>query len=130
MYDAENHKKAQEQGITINEFCHSLELQRGKNLAIAAATVQSLERYVYSSLSASSVWSKGKHPNVCHFNSKAKVEKYIRSASEMQDLIKKTSFLQVGLYVDNWNKGTSLDFYVKDQSSGKWFHPDQGDGIR
>ncbi|KAK2761630.1 hypothetical protein FQN54_001458 [Arachnomyces sp. PD_36] len=129
MSDERNIAKAKEQGISINEFCYKLELQRGKNMAVAASTVSSLERYVYSALGHTTSLSKGKYPNVWHFDSKAEVERYIRQDPEMADLAKKSSFLHVGLYVDNWKKMSALvPAFVKDKSSGKWYHPDMGDG--
>lgn len=130
MYDERNIAKAKEQGITINEFCHNLEIQRGKNMAIAASTIPTLGRYIYSSLGNSTSLSKGKYPNMLHFVSKAEVERYIRQDPEMKDLAKKSSFLHVGLYIDNWKMMSTLDIpaFVKDESSGKWYHPDIGDG--
>lgn len=130
MSDEQNHVKAKEQGVIINEFCYNLEVQRGKNMAIAAATVPSLERYIYSALGATSSLSQGKYPNIWHFDSKALVERYIRQDPAMESLAKKSSFLHVGAYLDNWKKFSPIKFLVKDESSGKWFHPEIGDGNR
>lgn len=129
MADENSLIKSKEEGIVVNEFCHNLEVQRGKNLAVAAAGVQTLERYVYSSLSASSVWSKGKYPNVWHFDSKAAVQSFIQESPQMQELAAKSSFLHVGFYLDNWKHDFATDLYAtKDKSSGKWFHAGPGDG--
>ena len=85
---------------TINEYCYELEVQRGKNIALAAAGVDTLERFVFSSLSDAKKWSKGKYTRVYHFESKAKVVEYIMD--ELPELDKKTSFVQVGWYLANW----------------------------
>jgi len=87
-------------GQTINEFCFDLEVQKGKNIAIAAAGVDTLERLVFSLLSNARKWSKGKYTWVYHFDSKARVAEYI--AEELPELNKKMSILQVGLFATNW----------------------------
>ena len=87
-------------GQLINEICYELEVQRGKNVALAAADVDTLERLVFSSLSDARKWSKGKYTRVYHFDSKVKVVQYI--TEELPELSKKTSFVQVGCYMTNW----------------------------
>lgn len=87
-------------GQTINEYSYDLELQRGKNMANAAATtLDTLERYVWSSLSDATKWSKGKYTWVYHFDSKAHVADYINE--KLPELAKKTSLIQVGMYASN-----------------------------
>lgn len=87
-------------GQTINEFCFDLEVQKGKNIAVAAAGVDTLERLVFSLLSNARKWSKGKYTWVYHFDSKARVAEYIAEA--LPELNKKMSILQVGLFATNW----------------------------
>lgn len=87
-------------GQTLNEFCYELEVRRGRNIALAAAGVDALERFVFSSLSDARKWSKGKYTGVYHFQSKANVVEYI--AKELPELKKKSSFIQVGYYMTNW----------------------------
>lgn len=71
LFDPANRAKVKP-AQTINEYCYELELQRGKNILLAAAGVDSLERFVFSSLSDARQWSKGKYTCVYHFNSKVK----------------------------------------------------------
>ncbi|CAG9984157.1 unnamed protein product [Clonostachys byssicola] len=125
MYDAESHKVAAQQGISINEFAHNLEVRRGKNLAIAAASIPTLGRYVYSTLSDARKLSKGKYVHVYHFDSKATVAEYIKTAKEMEDLARKTSFLQVGLYADNWKSGFPE---IQKNADHSFYHVGLGDG--
>ena len=87
-------------GQIMNEFCHDRELQQGKNLADAAATVGTLERYVCSSLTNFKKWSKGKYTWVYHFDGKAKVVDYIKE--KLPDLAAKMSVVQIGLYTTHW----------------------------
>jgi len=77
-----------------------LEVQKGKNIAVAAAGVDTLERLVFSLLSNARKWSKGKYTWVYHFDSKARVAEYIAEA--LPELNKKMSILQVGLFATNW----------------------------
>lgn len=125
--------KATERGISANQLCAELEIQRGKNLAFAAASPQvqkTLERYVYSSLGDVSRLSGSKYTRVWHFDSKAAVERWIRKDLEMEKsgLSKKASFVHVGLYADNWTR-SSLEIQ-KDPATGGYWHPDIDDGHR
>ncbi len=90
----------------MNEFCFDLEVQQGKNIANAAAKVETLERYVCSSLSDAKKWSKGKYTWVYHFDGKAQVVEYIKD--ELPHLAKKTSVLQIGLYATHWQAAPIL----------------------
>jgi len=99
FFDPANHAMLKP-GQTMNEFCYELEMQRGKNIALAAAGVDALERFVYSSLSDAGKWSNGKYKWVYHFDSKVKVVEYI--VKELPELNGKTSFVQVGYYLTNW----------------------------
>jgi hypothetical protein len=90
-------------GQTINEYCYELELQQGKNIADAAATVESLDRYVISALCDASKCSKGKYTGNYHFDSKARIVDYIRE--KYPPLAAKMSVVQLGSYMDNWKSG-------------------------
>ncbi|OBT90381.1 hypothetical protein VE02_00770 [Pseudogymnoascus sp. 03VT05] len=90
-------------GQTLREWCYETELQQGKNFADAVATVDNLNLFVWSSLSAATKWNGGKYKGVFHFDSKAHVVDYINSVHP--HLAKKMSILQMGLYVTNWKWG-------------------------
>lgn len=97
--DPANHAKVKP-GHTINEWCYEYELRQAKNIFDAAANVGSLERLIWSSLSAASKWSKGKYTWVYHFDSKATAAEYGKET--YPDLWKKTSIIQVGFYLSNY----------------------------
>ena len=99
-------KEKLQPGQILNEYCHDLELQQGKNLADAAATVKTLERYVYSGLTNFKELSKGKYNWVYHFDSKAKVVDYIKE--NLSDLAAKMSVVQIGLYATHWATAPAL----------------------
>ena len=99
------------QGITWNVACYLQEVQQGKNIIDAASRVVGqgqLERMVYSSLSDAKKASKGKYSWVYHFDGKAHVVQYLESKARDDDqyrlLFNKTSYVQMGNYLDNWNK--------------------------
>ena len=87
-------------GQSLNQYCYDLEVQQGKNVADAAATVEGLDRFIISSLCNVKKLSKGKFTWVYHFDSKAKTVEYVR---EMQpELAAKMSVVQMGAYMSNW----------------------------
>ncbi|KAK4500743.1 hypothetical protein PRZ48_008933 [Zasmidium cellare] len=69
-----------------------------RNVIDAAAQVPSLERFVFSSLSYASKWSKGKYTHIYHFDSKARAEEYGRS--QYPSLWAKTSVFQAGIFLN------------------------------
>ena len=96
-----------------------MEVQQGINIIDAAArccakTGAHLERLVYSSLSGAKRVSKGKYTWVYHFDSKASVVEYLAEKAqdgevlEYKALLEKTSYLQLGSYMDNWMKNPLL----------------------
>lgn len=99
-------KEKLKEGQIMNEFCFDLEVRHGENMANAAAKVETLERYVWSSLSNAKKWSKGKYTWVYHFDGKAKVTDYIKDA--LPELAKKMSVLQIGLYATHWQASPFL----------------------
>lgn len=90
-------------GQTLREWAFETEVQQGKNVADAVATVDGLELFIWSSLSHSKKWSNGKYAGVYHFDSKATVVDYINE--QLPELAKKTSLLQMGLFITNWKWG-------------------------
>ncbi|UKZ48012.1 hypothetical protein TrVGV298_002248 [Trichoderma virens] len=90
-------------GQTLREWCYETELRHGKNIADAVATVDTLDLFVWSSLSHAKKWSGGKYTGVYHFDSKAQVVDYIYNI--YPSLAKRMSILQMGLFITNWKWG-------------------------
>lgn len=82
-----------------SEEAYAAELQHGRNAAIAAAGVATLERYIYSTLGPMKKHSKGKYPHSYHWDSKAEIMEYIQT--EMPQLAAKTSYIIIGAYSTN-----------------------------
>lgn len=77
---------------------YKIELQQGKNVADAAATVPGLERLVWSLLTDTKKWSKGKYNQIYHFDAKAAVLEYIFS---LDALAGKASMVLMGSFMHN-----------------------------
>ncbi|KAG4444382.1 hypothetical protein IFR05_000147 [Cadophora sp. M221] len=91
-------------GQTLREWCYELEVKQGKNVVDAAASVvDTLDLFIWSTLSHAKKWSKGKYAGVYHFDSKAVVAEYL--SEKYPALGKKTSLLQLGLFITNWKWG-------------------------
>ncbi|KAI1196785.1 NAD(P)-binding protein [Nemania serpens] len=75
------------------------ELQHGKNAVLAAASVPSLERLVYSALGPMNAASNGKYSTSYHWETKAAIVEHIEK--EQPDLARKTSFIYIGAYATN-----------------------------
>lgn len=118
-------KLAKDKGITWNEACYLQEVQQGKNIIDAAARVvrtaaqddhlgggEVLERLVLSTLSDASKASKGKYTWVYHFDSKARFVDHLKDRAQQtsayRTLWDRTSYLQIGNYLDNWKKNPIL----------------------
>jgi hypothetical protein len=97
--DPANKDKARP-GQPLNVWAAEHETQQLKNVIDAAAKVPNLERFVLSSLSDATKWSKGKYTHVYHFDSKAKAAEYGRET--YPDLWAKTSIYQAGLFLSNY----------------------------
>ena len=82
-----------------SEKSYELEVSHGKNAAIAAAGVKSLERFVYSALGPMKKTSNGKYPHSYHWESKNAIVDFIEQ--EQPELAKKTSFIYLGAYATN-----------------------------
>jgi hypothetical protein len=97
--DPANKDKAQP-GQPLTVWVHEHETQQSKNIIDAAAKVPNLERFIFSSLSDATKWSKGKYTHVYHFDSKAKAAEYGKET--YPDLWAKTSIYQAGLFLSNY----------------------------
>ncbi|KAL3471191.1 hypothetical protein BJX99DRAFT_266935 [Aspergillus californicus] len=75
------------------------EVSHGKNAAIAASKVSTLERFVYSALGPIQRASGGRYTQSYHWDAKAAIVDYIEN--EQTDLAKKTSFFYPGAYATN-----------------------------
>lgn len=82
------------------ERAAELELRQAQNIFDAAAQVEGLERLVWSSLPFVSERSKGKYTRMYPFDAKARADRYLFSTHP--ELGKKTSIVQVGVYVENY----------------------------
>ena len=77
------------------EYFYEVELQQGKNMADAAATVGRLHRYIFSSMADATKSSKGKYTRLYHMDSKAKAAAYAQSILELSG---KFSQIQAPIY--------------------------------
>jgi nucleoside-diphosphate-sugar epimerase len=84
----------------LNVWAGKHETEQLKRVIDAAAKVPTLERFVLSSLSDATKWSRGKYTHVYHFDSKARAEVYARET--YPELWAKTSVLQAGLFLGNY----------------------------
>ncbi|KAJ9606464.1 hypothetical protein H2200_009425 [Cladophialophora chaetospira] len=127
--DPKTHEMAKQKGITWNEASYLLELQHGKNIIDAAATVLStpeskLERLVLSSLADVRKASQDKYTWAYHFDSKAHFVKYLKDKADTvpdyRALFKKTSYLQMGYYLDNWRIPNNPILTPRKQTDGSF----------
>ncbi|KAM0801609.1 hypothetical protein BDR22DRAFT_880370 [Usnea florida] len=86
-------------GQSINEYCYGRELQQGKNIADAAATVGGLDRFIMSAVCNVKRLSKGKYNWVYHFDSKAEAVEYVQE--KYPELAAKMSVVHIGVYMNN-----------------------------
>ncbi|OJJ50732.1 hypothetical protein ASPZODRAFT_86307 [Penicilliopsis zonata CBS 506.65] len=93
------YRKCSEDDETKSKESYDREVLHGKNAAIAAAAVPTLERFVYSALGPMRKASKGKYTQSFHWESKATIVKYIEN--EQPELWKKTSLIYLGAYATN-----------------------------
>ncbi|KAF2014384.1 NAD(P)-binding protein [Aaosphaeria arxii CBS 175.79] len=83
-----------------NIWAAEQETQQLKNVIDVASGIDTLERFVISSLSNVEKASSGKYKNVFHFDSKDKAVEYARE--QHPQLWKKTSIIQAGWYISNF----------------------------
>ncbi|KAH7232882.1 hypothetical protein BKA59DRAFT_496897 [Fusarium tricinctum] len=106
-YDPKTRALAASTGQTETEIAYEAEKKQARNIADAAyATIVTLDRLVFSTLSHTRKWSDGKYTHNLHFDAKWEGVDYLRATYPALD--KKTSYLQVGLYVTNWKKGLHM----------------------
>lgn len=99
--DSEVQARAQASSLPVNELAYQLEVQQGRNIVDAAfATLDTLDRFVLSTLSPTKKRSKGKYTHNFHFDAKWEAVEYLKATYPA--LGKKTSYLQVALYLSNW----------------------------
>ncbi|KAJ0307890.1 hypothetical protein COL5a_008157 [Colletotrichum fioriniae] len=91
--------RVQSEGVDLAIATQDLEEAWGRNIATAAASIPTLERFIFSSLPPVSELSLGKLKHVHHFDGKANIVRYIRQ--EHPALWAKTSQILVGFYNSN-----------------------------
>jgi|SRR5690242_8018487 len=101
-FDPGNKNKAKP-GQALTAWVGEHETQQLKNVIDAAAKVATLERFILSSLSDATKWSKGTYNHVYHFDSKANAENYGKKT--YPDLWAKTSIYQAGMFLSNFFSG-------------------------
>lgn len=84
--------------LTSAKQGYDVEVSHGKNAADVAATIPTLERFIYSALGPMKAASGGKYSLSYHWETKAYIADYIQSLSE---LAKKASFIYIGAYITN-----------------------------
>jgi uncharacterized protein YbjT (DUF2867 family) len=92
---------AKANGQPLNVWAANHETEQLKGVIDAAAKVSTLERFVFSSLSDATKWSRGKYTHVYHFDSKAKAEAYGKET--YPKLWEKTSVFQAGFFLSNFS---------------------------
>ncbi|KAL2207076.1 NmrA-like family protein [Sarocladium strictum] len=111
---ASSAKKRPDQELV--EYCYEVELQQGKNIADAAATVPGLHRLVFSSMANATKESGGKFKTLYHMNSKAEAVEYIQTLPALRN---KFSQVQAPIYYNlPWQWG--LPTTPKQQPDGTW----------
>ncbi|OQD84339.1 hypothetical protein PENANT_c013G08355 [Penicillium antarcticum] len=113
--DPESQRK-KNPGQELVEYCYDVELQQGKNIADAAATVSGLCRYILSSMAHAGTSSNGKFAKLYHMDSKADAALYAQS---LPALVGKFSQVQAPIYFQlPWQWG--LPTTPKKVTDGTW----------
>lgn len=89
----------------IGSESYRIELQQGKNIADAAATVPELSRLVWSALPGVKRLSGGKYTQTFHFDAKAEAFEYMLG---IQALGNKVSAVHMGAFMTNAISGLDL----------------------
>lgn len=108
IYANQENRKRVSEGQKYVQWCADQEEQQGKNIFEAAASVPTLERLVYSSLTDFEKWTKGKYRGVVHFNSKARAAEWAQN--QLPEVWVKTSIIQVGVYLTNFTNSHETPF--------------------
>ena len=107
MQTPTTYEQAAREGRTPNEVAFDLEVAQGKNLVdAAAANIDTLDRFIFASLSDTKRFSGGKITFNLHFDSKVAIIEYLKST--YPELWRKTSLLQLGLFLTNWKAGMGV----------------------
>jgi NAD(P)-dependent dehydrogenase (short-subunit alcohol dehydrogenase family) len=77
---------------------YDMEVSHGKNAADVAATIPTLERFVYSALGPMKAASGGKYSLSYHWETKAYIADYIQAQPQLKN---KASFIYIGAYITN-----------------------------
>jgi hypothetical protein len=78
---------------------YKVEITHGENAANVAATIPTLEKFIYSALGPMKKASGGKYSDSHHWETKAHIVDYIET--QKPELAKKTSFIYVTCYISN-----------------------------
>ncbi|KAK4662351.1 uncharacterized protein QC763_700420 [Podospora pseudopauciseta] len=112
--------KAEELDITCRKYAYDVEVQQGKNIADAAATVVDTlvdNGFLVSTLSSARKCSKGKFQDLYHFDSKADVfPDYV--VPKYPELAAKMSCIHTGFFTTSHN--ILPDSYFAKQSDGSF----------
>lgn len=92
--------EAEAKGENWDALSRDNDTQKIKNIADAASSVPTLERFVLASMANSNKLSGGKYAECYHFEGKTIAEDYCRESQP--ELWKKTSVLYVGFYLENY----------------------------
>jgi hypothetical protein len=100
LYGDPANKDKPNPGQPLNVWAAEHESQQLQNVVDVAAKVTTLDRFIISSLSNATKWSKGKYTHVYHFDSKAAATEYAEQT--YSELWKKTSVFQAGFFLTNF----------------------------
>ncbi|KAK7219504.1 hypothetical protein V2G26_007507 [Clonostachys chloroleuca] len=92
--------EAEAKGENWDALSRDNDTQKIKNIADAASSVPTLERFVLASMANSNKLSGGKYAECYHFEGKTIAEDYCRESQP--EFWKKTSVLYVGFYLENY----------------------------
>nr|OQO29512.1 hypothetical protein B0A51_02604 [Rachicladosporium sp. CCFEE 5018] len=132
VMDPAVHATAAQTGKMPNEVAFDREVEQGRNIVDAATKhLSTLERFVFSSLSDTKKWTKGKIVWNLHFDDKAVILDYVshilpvspfaiiadHDIFQLHDkhpaLAAKSSFLQMGMYMSNYRMQSPVFSPVK-----------------
>ena len=92
---------------SILEEAYRMERRSGKNIVDAAnSTIDSLELFIFSSLSAAKRLSQGEYKHIYHFDAKAETVEYLQITYPI--LAGKTAALELGMFATNWRQPNPL----------------------
>jgi len=84
-----------------------MERQSGKNIVNAVnSTLDTLDLFIFSSLSAAKKLSKNKYEKIYHFDAKADNVEYLQET--YPKLAQKTVVLELGMFATNWRMPTPM----------------------